>query len=90
MFQEKLSATIGPSYVASFFLGGLIGLTQVPPSRNRRTFKLLCNSYLNNVGKTSARFGNNVGGAFLMYITMGKFLNFVFQEEFEDFLNNPA
>ena len=78
MFQEKLSATIGPSYVASFFLGGLIGLTQVPPSRNRRTFKLLCNSYLNNVGKTSARFGNNVGGAILMYITMGKFLNFVF------------
>ena len=27
MFQEKLSATIGPFYVASFFLGGLIGLT---------------------------------------------------------------
>jgi hypothetical protein len=27
MFSEKLSSTIGPSYVASFFLGGLIGMT---------------------------------------------------------------
>jgi hypothetical protein len=45
---------------------------------------------LNNIGRTSARFGNNVGGAILMYITMGKFLNFIFQEEFEDFLTIPA
>ena len=87
MFTEKLSATIGPSYFCSFIVGGLIGLTQVPPARNRRTTRLMINSYLNNVGKTSARFGNNVGGAILMYITMGKFLNFLFQEEFEDFTN---
>ena len=50
----------------------------------------MVNSYLNNVGKTSARFGNNVGGAILMYITMGKFLNFLFLEEFEDFTNAQA
>ena len=78
MFTEKLSATIGPSYVCAFFVGGMMGLTQVPPPRNRRTTRLLVNSYLNNIGKTSARFGNNVGGAILMYITMGKFLNFLF------------
>ena len=78
MFQEKLSATIGPSYVASFFLGGMIGLTKVPPARHLRTTRLRLNAYVNNVGKTSARFGNNVGGAILMYITMGKFLNFLF------------
>ena len=68
-------------------VGGLIGLTKTPAARNRRTTRLMVNSYLNNVGKTSARFGNNVGGAILMYITMGKFLNFLFQEEFEDFTN---
>ena len=89
MFQEKLSATIGPSYVASFFLGGMIGLTKVPPARHLRTTRLRLNAYVNNVGKTSARFGNNVGGAILMYITMGKFLNFLFQEEFEDLLTIP-
>jgi import inner membrane translocase subunit TIM23 len=83
MFTEKLSATIGPSYVASFFLGGLIGLTKKPPVTSRRSRKLMINSYINNIGKTSARFGNNVGGAIFMYIMMGKFMNFLFLEEFE-------
>ena len=78
MFQEKLGATIGPSYVGAFFLGGLIGLTKVPPPKSRRTTKLMVNSYLNNVGKTSARFGNNVGGAILMYIFTGKVIAFAF------------
>ena len=87
MFTERLSATIGPSYICSFIVGGIYGLTKVPPARHRRTTRLMINSYLNNVGKTSARFGNNVGGAILMYITMGKFLNFLFLEEFEDFTN---
>ena len=27
MFQEKLAATIGPSYVSAFFVGGLLGMT---------------------------------------------------------------
>jgi len=84
MFTETLSATIGPSYVASFFVGGLLGLTRVPPPRNRRTTKLMVNSYINSVGKTSARFGNNVGGAIFMYIMVGKSVNFLFLEELED------
>jgi hypothetical protein len=83
MFTEKLSATIGPSYVASFFLGGLIGLTKKPPVTSRRSRKLMINSYVNNIGKTSARFGNNAGGAIFMYIMMGKFMHFLFLEEFE-------
>jgi len=33
MFKEKISATIGPSYVASFFIGGLLGILRVPPMR---------------------------------------------------------
>ena len=70
--------------MASFFLGGLLGLTKVPPAKSRRTKRLMINSYINNVGKTSSRFGNNVGGAVLMYIMMGKFMNFLFLEEFED------
>ena len=84
MFTEKLAATIGPSYVASFFLGGLIGLAKVPPMKNRRTTKIMLNKYMNSVGKTSSRFGNNVGGAIFMYIMVGKFMNFMFLEELED------
>ena len=83
MFTETLSATIGPSYVASFFVGGLIGMTKLPPPKSRRSKKLMINSYCNNIGKTSARFGNNVGGAIFMYIMVGKSVDFLFKEELE-------
>ena len=85
MFTENLSATIGPAYVSSFLIGGLIGIARIPPQRSRRTTKLMINSYLNSVGKTSAKFGNNVGGAILMYMMVGKTIDFIFKEEMEDF-----
>ena len=84
MFTENLSATIGPAYVSSFVIGGLLGFARIPPQRNRRTTKLMVNSYLNSVGKTSAKFGNNVGGAILMYMMVGKTIDFIFREELED------
>ena len=43
----------------------------------------MINSYINSVGKTSARFGNNVGGAIFMYILVGKFMNFLLLEELQ-------
>ncbi len=78
MFAEKMASVIGPSYVLSFFIGAGIGLTKVPPPKARRTYRLLVNNYLNNIGKTSASFGNNVGAAVFMYLLVGKSLNFVF------------
>ena len=85
MFDEKMASLIGPSYVLSFFVGAGIGLTKIPPPKARRTYKLLVNNYLNNIGKTSASFGNNVGASVFMYILVGKSINFVFQEELENF-----
>ena len=83
MFAEKMASVIGPSYALSFFVGAALGLSKFPPQKARRTYRLLANNYLNNIGKTSARFGNNVGGAIFMYLLTGKCLNFVFQEELE-------
>jgi len=85
MFTEKLAAIIGPSYLASFFVGGALGLTKVPPPKARRTYRLLVTNYLNNIGKTSSRFGNNVGGGIFLYLMVGKSLNFIFREELENF-----
>lgn len=85
MFTEKMASVIGPSYVSAFFLGGLIGLTKIPPPKARRTTRLFINHYLNNIGKTSSRFGNNVGAGIFMYLVIGKFINFVFKEELEGF-----
>jgi import inner membrane translocase subunit TIM23 len=85
MLAEKMASLIGPSYAMAFFVGAAMGLTKIPPPKARRTTRLLVNNYLNNIGKTSARFGNNVGGAIFMYLLVGKSLNFVFQEELESF-----
>ena len=85
MFTEKMASVIGPSYVISFFVGAAWGLTKVPPPKARRTYRLLINNYLNNIGKTSSSFGNHVGAAVFMYMMVGKSLNFVFQEELENF-----
>lgn len=85
MFTEKMASVIGPSYVLSFFIGAGIGLTKIPPPKARRTYRLLFNNYLNNIGKTSSSFGNHVGAAVFMYLMVGKSLNFVFQEELEGF-----
>ena len=78
MFAEKFASIIGPSYVLAFFAGAAIGLTKVPPPKARRTTRLLINNYLNNIGKTSASYGNNVGAAVFMYLAVGKSLGFVF------------
>eukprot|EP00347_Sterkiella_histriomuscorum_P008054 403346550 len=83
MFAEKMASVIGPSYVGAFFLGSFVGLTQIPPPQARRTYRLLINNYLNNIGKTSSRYGNNVGAAVFLYLIVGKSMNFVMQEELE-------
>ena len=84
MFFEKMASVIGPSYTLSFFVGGLIGLTKIPPPKSRRTYRLLINNYLNNIGKTSASFGNNVGAAIFLFLILGKSFNFIFKEELEN------
>lgn len=84
MFAEKMASVIGPSYVFAFFAGAGIGLTKLPPPQARRTTRLMVNNYLNNIGKTSARFGNNTGAAIFLYLLVGKSLNFVMKEELEN------
>ena len=85
IFAEKMASLVGPSYVIAFFTGATYGLTQVPEARQRRTTRLLVNSYLNNVGKSASRFGNNTAAAVFLYIVTGKLINHLFLEEFDDF-----
>ena len=85
IFMEKMASIVGPSYILALFGGGFYGMTMVPPPKARRTTRILLNTYLNNVGKTSSRFANNTAAAVLLYIVTGKLINFIFLEEFEDF-----
>lgn len=45
----------------------------------------MANTYLNNIGKTASRFGNNTAAAVFLYILTGKLINHIFLEEFDDF-----
>ena len=82
IFMEKMASIVGPSYILALFGGGFYGMTIPPPPKARRTTRILLNTYLNNVGKTSSRFANNTAAAVLLYIVTGKLINFIFQEEF--------
>ena len=88
--MEKMASIVGPSYVLALFGGGFYGATMVPPPRARRTTRILLNTYLNNIGKTSSRFANNTAAAVLLYVFTGKLINFIFQEELEDFELNTT
>ena len=85
MFMEKMASIVGPSYVFALVGGAFYGLTLNVPTKARRTTRILLNSYLNNVGKTSSRFANNTAAAVLLYVFTGKLINFIFLEELEDF-----
>ena len=83
MFNEKISALVGPTYVGAFALGGLYGATQMPAIKQRRNHRLMASTYLNNVGKVSSKSANNVAAAVFLYLVTGKFINFLFFEELE-------
>ena len=84
MFNEKLASIVGPTYVLAFIGGGVKSLTQVPPSKARRTTRLFLNAYINNFGKTASRYANNSAALVFLYLITGKMINFIFLEEFED------
>ena len=80
-----MAAIVGPSYVCAMICGGCYGMTMSPPPKTRRTKRIMLNTYLNSIGKTSSRFANNTAAAVLLYVFTGKMINFIFQEELEDF-----
>ena len=84
MFTQKVSGVVGPAYVAAFAMGALAGGAHVPPPRARRTMKLLCSSYVDNMSKNASRYANNTGACIFLFLMTGKFINFLFLEEFED------
>ena len=74
-----------PYFILAFALGACVGLTKVPPPKARRTTRLLVNNYLNNIGKTSAKFANGTAACIFLYLLTGKFLNYMLLEELEHF-----
>ena|ERR1711865_42429 len=90
MFTQKVSGVVGPAYIGTFFLGAASGLAHVPPPRARRSTKLLLSNYLDNVSKNASRYANNTGACVFLFLMTGKFINFMFMEEFEDFGANET
>ena len=50
----------------------------------------MMSSYFDNCSRTASRYANNTGAAVFLFLMTGKFINFVFLEEFEDFNVNTT
>ena len=85
MFSQQMASLVGPAYVGAFWTGAAYSLFARSSDKVARTRRLQMNQFFNNLGKTSTRWGNNSAAAVLLYIITGKFINFFFQEEFDDF-----
>ena len=87
-FGEKIAFTVGSSYMAGAFLGAALGLYQsVPVMIKRMPWKLRFNTIFNLLGKNATQFGNAFGAAGFMYYMVGSAVNFVFEDELQDFSN---
>ena len=73
-----MASLVGPAWFGGFAGGAIWGMTHMPEARVARTKRLMVTSYLNNLGKTASRFGNNSAAAVLLFIITGKMINFVF------------
>jgi len=85
LFSQQMASLVGPAYIAAFGTGIAYGFVHKPDARMARSWRLVINSYFNNVGRTATHFGNNTAAAVLLYVMTGKFTNFIFQEELDDF-----
>ena len=90
MFSQKVSGVVGPAYIATFFLGAGAGLFSPMNTRVRRSKRLMISSYVDNISRSASRYANNTGAAVFLFLMTGKFVNFVFLEEFEDFNVNST
>ena len=85
MFAESMASIVGPTYCLAWAAGSMYGLTQVPPQKARRTKRILINTYLNNIGRTSSKYANNTAACVFLFVFLGKFADHIFLEEYEEF-----
>ena len=85
MFAESMASIVGPTYCLAWGAGTMYGLTQVPPQKARRTKRILINTYLNNIGRTSSKYANNTAACVFLFVFVGKLLDTLLLEEYEEF-----
>ena len=85
MFSQRMSGMVGPAYVVAFLGGAVTGIVMPPEQKGLRQRKLRLTNYVDNMSKTASRYANNTAAAVFLFIMTGKFLQFLAQEEIEDF-----
>lgn len=81
---EKLTFTVGISYITSAVIGLVVGVSNA----NRAVGKyrqLKAYHSVNTIMKTGTRFGNASAAASLMFCVTGKLVDLVFEEEIQDY-----
>ena len=84
---ERLSYTVGLSYIAASSFGLIKGAIEGMPKRLTLPKKLILNNMVNSLGKETSRFGNAAAGASLLYYLMGSTLTLFFEDELSSLSN---
>lgn len=81
---ERLTFTVGTSYLMGSFLGLCLGSYRGYAKAKQSKYKRVSHLF-SAQGKMALRGGNAFGSASLMYVLTGKMIELVFEEEVEDF-----
>ena len=84
---ERLTFTVGTSYIMGGFLGLLQGSYRGLAKAKQSKYKRVSHVF-SAQGKMALRGGNAFGSASLLYVLTGKMIELVFEEEVEDFGDN--
>ena len=81
---ERLTFTVGTSYIMGGFLGLIQGSFRGYAKAKQSKYKRVSHLF-SAQGKMALRGGNAFGSASLLYVLTGKMIELVFEEEVEDF-----
>jgi import inner membrane translocase subunit TIM23 len=84
---DKLSFTVGSSYLMGCLLGLSRGAFHGLPASAKMPKKLMMNNFFNSVGRETSRFANGFAGASFIYYMTASTLNYLLEDELAEFTN---
>ncbi|CAD8058567.1 unnamed protein product [Paramecium primaurelia] len=83
-FGDKISFTVGVSYMLASSIGLLKGAIEGFPRQFNMPKKLILNNFFNAVGKRTSTYGQAAASASMLYYFVGAGMNLLFEDELAD------
>ncbi|CAD8145145.1 unnamed protein product [Paramecium pentaurelia] len=83
-FGDKISFTVGVSYMLASSIGLVKGAIEGFPRSFNMPKKLILNNFFNAVGKRTSTYGQAAASASMLYYFVGAGMNLLFEDELAD------